>query len=69
MDGFHCKVPDNNNMPMHKRNPSLKGDGEGAQDIQNVNVQGEGDYSLRNVYQSWYEVKCKVNTQKCVKRY
>jgi len=37
---------------MRKRNPLLEGDGEGAQDIQNVNIQGEGDYSLRNVYQS-----------------
>ncbi len=52
MDGIHCKVFDNNNMPKRKQNPMSKGDEEGAQDIQNVNVQGEGDCSMRNVYQS-----------------
>jgi hypothetical protein len=45
--GFYYKVFDENNMPKHKQNPPSKGDGEGAQDIQNVNVQGEANCSLR----------------------
>ncbi len=69
MDGSHYKALNNNDMAKCKQNPSSEGGREGAQDIQDVNVQGEGDCSLRNAYQSWYEVKRKANTQKCVKKY
>ncbi len=56
-------------MAKCKQNPFLEGCKESAQNIQNVNVQREGNYSLRNAYQSWYEVKHIVNTQKSVMRY
>ncbi len=68
MDGFHCRAFDNNNMAKCKQNPFLEGCRECAQDIQDVNVQGEGDCSPRSAHQS-YEVKHKTNKQKCVVRY
>jgi hypothetical protein len=35
-----------------KKKPSIRRSEESANDIQNANVQGEGDYSLRSAYQS-----------------
>jgi hypothetical protein len=55
-------------MAKCKQNPFLEGCRECAQDIQDVNVQGEGDCSPRSAHQS-YEVKHKTNKQKCVVRY
>ncbi len=56
-------------MAKCKQNPLLEGGKEGANDIQNENVQGEEDYSSRNVYQSWYEVKRRADTREHVRRY
>ncbi len=52
VDGFHYKALDNNIMAKCKQNPFSEGCRESAQDIQDVNVQGEGDCSMRNAYQS-----------------
>jgi hypothetical protein len=50
--GFHYKALDNKSMVKHKWNLMLEGGEKVANDIRNVNVWGEGNYSPRSVYQS-----------------